>query len=139
MGLPRDSRGTWLAGPRVVVNKGLTAQGATMQITHMRCGAAGRFGAAVLAGKSSINPDLQADAPGWRTSEANSTHPLEGGSFDPEAIDLMLAAIDEAWASLRPARRACASRSIMARRVLALAGGASAIAPGCAPMRWATS
>jgi hypothetical protein len=30
--------------------------------------------------------------------------------------------IDEAWASLRPARRACASRSIMARRVLALAG-----------------
>ena len=87
-----------------------------MQITHMRCGAAGRFGAAVLAGKSPINPDLQADAPGWRTSEANSTHPLEGGSFDPEAIALMLAVLDEAWAS----RRAGASRSTMARRVLAL-------------------
>jgi hypothetical protein len=87
-----------------------------MQITHMRCGAAGRFGAAVLAGKSPINPDLQADAPGCRTSGANSTHPLEGGSFDPEAIALMLAVLDEAWAS----RRAGASRSTMARRVLAL-------------------
>jgi hypothetical protein len=92
-----------------------------MQITHMRCDAAGRFGAAVLAGKTPINPDLQVDAPGCRVSEANSTHSLEGGSFDPEAIDLMLAALEEAWASLPPARRAFASRNGVAKRILDLA------------------
>jgi hypothetical protein len=91
-----------------------------MLTTHTLCGAASLFGAAVLAGKSPINPDLQADKPGCRTSDGLFPYADDGGSFDPEAIALMLAALDEAWASLRPAQRACASRSMMARRVLAL-------------------
>jgi hypothetical protein len=91
-----------------------------MQITHTQCGAASRFGAAVLAGKSPIVSGLRADEPGRRTSDRLFPYATDGGSFDPEAIALMLAALDEAWASLRPAQRACASRSMMARRVLAL-------------------
>ena len=74
-----------------------------MQITHMRCDVAAGFGAAVATGRVS---NALAD---------------EGGSFDPETIDLMQAALDDAWASVRPAQRACASRSVLASRVLELA------------------
>jgi len=75
-----------------------------MQITHTRCEAAARFGAALGAARISSDPAS------------------EGVSFDPEAIDLMQAALDDAWASVRPAQRACASRSLLASRVLELAG-----------------
>jgi hypothetical protein len=92
-----------------------------MQITHMRCDAAGGFGVAVLAAKSSINPGSVGAGPGYRTSQANATRALDGEAFDPEAIDLMQAALDEAWGSLGPLQRAFASRSILAERVLALA------------------
>jgi hypothetical protein len=74
-----------------------------MQITHTRCDAATGLGAVVGAARISNAP-----AP-------------EGASFDPEAIDLMQAALDDAWASVRPAQRACASRSVLASRVLDLA------------------
>jgi hypothetical protein len=75
----------------------------TQHITAVRCEAAAGFGAVV--GAATISREL---AP-------------EGASFDPEAIDLMQAALDDAWASVRPAQRACASRSILASRVLELA------------------
>ena len=75
-----------------------------MQITHTRCEAATGFGAVVGAADISIN-NLAS----------------EGASFDPEAIDLMQAALDDAWTLVRPAQRACASRSLLASRVLELA------------------
>jgi hypothetical protein len=74
-----------------------------MQITHTQCEAAASFGAVVGA------------------AEISSHLAPEGASFDPEAIDLMQAALDDAWASVRPAQRACASRTLLASRVLELA------------------
>ncbi len=48
-------------------------------------------------------------------------HLTEGGSFNPEAIDLLQAVLDEAWASLLPEQQVCTSRSVLAKRVLELA------------------
>jgi hypothetical protein len=79
-----------------------------MQITHTRCDAAAGFGAVV--GAANISSD-----------KISSDPAPEGASFDPEAIDLMQAALDDAWASVRPAQRACASLSVLASRVLDLA------------------
>src|ERR1700750_3408180 len=74
-----------------------------MQITHTQCESAASFGAVVGA------------------VEISSHLAPEGASFDPEAIDLMQAALDDAWACVRPAQRACASRTLLASRVLELA------------------
>jgi hypothetical protein len=79
-----------------------------MQIEHTRCDASTSFGAAVLSGEISVNSVSQDDQ-------------REGGSFDPEAINLLQAVLDEVWACLVPERRADTSRSVVAKRVLELA------------------
>jgi hypothetical protein len=45
----------------------------------------------------------------------------QGGSYDPETITLLRAALDEAWANLPPEQRACTSKSRLAERILNLA------------------
>jgi hypothetical protein len=42
----------------------------------------------------------------------------EGGTFDPETIELMRSALDAAWASLTPEQQASVSRSLLAQRIL---------------------
>ena len=88
-----------------------------MNTWHTRCGASKKFGAAILAGGISIVPG---DAQECGSAEEISTDVIEGGSFDPEAIELMQAVLDEAWASFLPTRRARTSRDIVAGRVLDL-------------------
>jgi len=44
-----------------------------------------------------------------------------GGSYDPEAIALLLSALDEAWDALPPARQAMTSKATLAQRMLKLA------------------
>ena len=39
-------------------------------------------------------------------------------SFDPETVALLRSALDGAWASLPPSRRAVMSQSILAERIL---------------------
>jgi hypothetical protein len=45
----------------------------------------------------------------------------EGGSFDPETVQILQDALDEAWASLVPAQQTPATKSEMAKRILAAA------------------
>lgn len=92
-----------------------------MQIGQTRYGTATEFGAAVPAGRKSTNSSRQGDGHGCRSIDRVSTNLNGGGSFDPEAIDLLQAALDEAWASLPPSRRVYTSRSDVARQVLELA------------------
>jgi hypothetical protein len=92
-----------------------------MQIGQTRYDAAAPFGAGVLAGGTSTDSSRQGDEPGFRPINSISTNLAGSGSFDPEAIDLLQAALDEAWASLSPLRRAYTSRSDVAREVLELA------------------
>ena len=42
----------------------------------------------------------------------------EGGTFDPETIDLMRSVLDAAWASLLPEQQASMSRTVLAERIL---------------------
>ena|SRR5580704_19197167 len=91
-----------------------------MQIGQTRYGAATGFGAGV---------PRQGDGQGYRSIDGVSTNLIEGGSFDPEAIDLLQAALDEAWASLPPSRRIWTSRIDVARRVLELAARGGAVRP----------
>jgi hypothetical protein len=44
-----------------------------------------------------------------------------GATYDPEAIALLLSALDEAWETLPPARRAMTSKTTLAQRILRLA------------------
>lgn len=46
---------------------------------------------------------------------------IEGGSYEPETVSLLETALDQAWASLSEDKRARASRSDMAKRILKLA------------------
>jgi hypothetical protein len=48
---------------------------------------------------------------------------VEGGSFDPETIELLRAALDQAWQSLSPGQQAHTSKSFIAQRILKLAAG----------------
>jgi hypothetical protein len=89
-----------------------------MQIGQMRCGAATGFGAGVAR---------QGDGQDCRAVDSVSANLTEGGSFDPEAIDLLQAALDEAWASLPPSRRLWTSRGDVARQVLELAARGGAV------------
>ena len=93
-----------------------------MNIWHTRYGASNGFGATVLAGGISIDSVARDDTQGCGPADGISTQMAEGGSFDPEAIELMQAVLDEAWASFLPARRAGTSRTIVAKRVLRPAG-----------------
>jgi hypothetical protein len=45
----------------------------------------------------------------------------EGGSYDPETIALLRAALDAAWDALSPERRGCTSKAHLAERMLKLA------------------
>lgn len=45
----------------------------------------------------------------------------EGGSFDPETIQLLRAALDQAWRSLSPGQQAHTTKSFIAQRILKLA------------------
>jgi hypothetical protein len=45
----------------------------------------------------------------------------ESGSYDPETIDLLRSALDEAWASLTPDKQAHTSKTALAARILRLA------------------
>ena len=45
----------------------------------------------------------------------------EGGSFDPETIQLLRAALDQAWLSLSPGQQAHTTKSFIAQRILKLA------------------
>jgi hypothetical protein len=92
-----------------------------MQIGQTRYGAAIQFGAGVPTGRKSTDSSHQEDGQGCRSMDRVSTSSIEGGSFDPEAIDLLQAVLDETWASLTPSRRAFMSRSDVAKRVLELA------------------
>jgi hypothetical protein len=83
-----------------------------MQIGQTQYGAATRFGAGL---------SRQGDGQGCRSIDGVSTNWVGDGSFDPEAIDLLQAALDEAWAALPPSRRAWTSRIDVARQVLELA------------------
>jgi hypothetical protein len=42
----------------------------------------------------------------------------EGGTFDPETIELMRSALDAAWASLTAKQQASVSRIVLAERIL---------------------
>jgi hypothetical protein len=42
----------------------------------------------------------------------------EGGSFDPETVEVLKTVLDDAWASLVPAQQARTSKSEMAVRIL---------------------
>jgi hypothetical protein len=42
----------------------------------------------------------------------------EGGTFDPETIDLMRLALDAAWTSLTRDQQASVSRMVLAERIL---------------------
>jgi hypothetical protein len=44
-------------------------------------------------------------------------------SFDPETIQTLKTALDEAWASLVPAQQAMTPRSLLAERILKVAAG----------------
>jgi hypothetical protein len=91
-----------------------------MQIGQTPYGAATRFGAGL---------PRQGDGQDCRSIDSFSTNLAGGGSFDPEAIDLLQAALDEAWASLPPSRRAWTSRIDVARQVLELAARGGAAGP----------
>ena len=43
---------------------------------------------------------------------------VDGGYFDPETIDAMRAALDEAWAALRPEQQYELRRAELAQRIL---------------------
>ena len=94
-----------------------------MQIENMRCDASTRVsvGAAGLSGRMLIGAMSEGDEEGCRSAAGASANGVGGGSFDPEAITLLQSVLDEAWASLRPERRACTSRRAVAKRVLELA------------------
>ncbi|MGH8738719.1 MAG: hypothetical protein ACREVC_15280 [Burkholderiales bacterium] len=47
--------------------------------------------------------------------------PAEGGSFDPETIALLTAALEGAWDHLSAEQQATTSRSILAQRICKLA------------------
>jgi hypothetical protein len=89
-----------------------------MQIEQTRYGAATGFGAGL---------PHQSDGQHCRSMDSDSTILVGDGSFDPEAIDLLQAALDEAWASLPPSRRAWTSRIDVARQVLELAARVGAV------------
>ena len=42
----------------------------------------------------------------------------DGGSFDPETVEVLKTVLDDAWASLVPAQQARTSKSEMAVRIL---------------------
>ena len=42
----------------------------------------------------------------------------EGGTFDPETIELMRSVLDAAWASLLPEQQVSVSRTLLAERIL---------------------
>jgi len=42
----------------------------------------------------------------------------EGGTFDPETIELMRSALDAAWESLTLEQQACVSQTLLAERIL---------------------
>jgi hypothetical protein len=42
----------------------------------------------------------------------------EGTVFDPEMIELMRSALDDAWSSLLPEQQASVSRTLLAERIL---------------------
>ena len=44
-----------------------------------------------------------------------------GGSYDPETIEVLRSALDEAWASLSSARQSLTSKTALAERILRLA------------------
>ena len=46
---------------------------------------------------------------------------VEGGSFDPETIKLLKAALDQAWLSLSSGQQAHTTKSYIAQRILKLA------------------
>ena len=46
---------------------------------------------------------------------------VEGGSFDPETIKLLKAALDQAWLSLSPRQQAHTTKSYLAQRILKIA------------------
>jgi hypothetical protein len=48
--------------------------------------------------------------------------PIESGSYDPETIELLRTTLEDAWASLSPARQAAMSKIDLAERILRLAG-----------------
>ena len=45
----------------------------------------------------------------------------EGGTFDPETIELLRNILEETWGSLRPEEQAQSSRSLIAERILKMA------------------
>jgi hypothetical protein len=45
----------------------------------------------------------------------------EGGSYEPETIELLRAALDEAWASLSAAQQSQTTKTVLATRILKLA------------------
>jgi hypothetical protein len=47
----------------------------------------------------------------------------EGGSYDPETVTLLQAALDAAWDTLSAAQQARTTKSELARRMLKLAAG----------------
>ncbi len=46
---------------------------------------------------------------------------VEGGSFDPETIKLLKAALDQAWLSLSSGQQAHTTKSYIAQRILKIA------------------
>ena len=46
---------------------------------------------------------------------------IENRCFDPETIEVLRIALDEAWASLLPRQQALTSKTDLAERILALA------------------
>jgi hypothetical protein len=48
-------------------------------------------------------------------------HKAEGGSYDPETIEVLKSALDEAWAALSADRQARTSKTALAERILKLA------------------
>jgi hypothetical protein len=89
-----------------------------MQIGQMRCGAAAELGAGVSPNMRSMDASRRGSGQGRRSIGTVSTNPIGSGWFDPEAIDLLQAALDEAWASLPASRRPYTSREDVARWVL---------------------
>jgi hypothetical protein len=45
----------------------------------------------------------------------------EGGSYDPETIEVLRAALDDSWASLSPEKQAQTTKTALATRILKLA------------------
>ena len=46
---------------------------------------------------------------------------VPNASYDPDAIKVLLAALDEAWDALPPARQAAISKETLAQRILKVA------------------